>query len=90
MIGKRVAEEGTTQALSLFRNAISAPFRDALIAFMAATAQAQAEATKETQRAGIAHAKANGDEGPAMSSVARNCPLCVMKNSPHPWLHGLG
>jgi hypothetical protein len=28
---------------------------------MAATAQAQAEATKEAQRAGIAHAKANGD-----------------------------
>jgi DNA invertase Pin-like site-specific DNA recombinase len=35
--------------------------RDALIAFMAATAQAQAEATKEAQRAGIAHAKANDD-----------------------------
>lgn len=35
--------------------------RDALIAFMAATAQAQAEATKEAQRAGIAHAKL--DEG---------------------------
>lgn len=34
--------------------------RDALIAFMAATAQAQAEATKEAQRAGIAHAKDNG------------------------------
>ena len=25
-----------------------------------------------------------------VSNVARNCPLCVMKNSPHPWLHGLG
>jgi DNA invertase Pin-like site-specific DNA recombinase len=35
--------------------------RDALIAFMAATAQAQAEATKEAQKAGIAHAKANDD-----------------------------
>ena len=34
--------------------------RDALIGFMAASAQAQAEATKEAQRAGIAHAKANG------------------------------
>jgi putative DNA-invertase from lambdoid prophage Rac len=34
--------------------------RDALIAFMAATAQAQAEATKEAQRAGIQHAKASG------------------------------
>lgn len=32
--------------------------RDALIGFMAATAQAQAEATKEAQKAGIAHSKA--------------------------------
>jgi putative DNA-invertase from lambdoid prophage Rac len=32
--------------------------RDALIAFMAATAQVQAEATKAAQRAGIEHAKA--------------------------------
>ena len=32
--------------------------RDALIAFMAAMAEAQAEATKEAQRAGIAHAMA--------------------------------
>lgn len=31
--------------------------RDALIGFMAATAQAQAEATKEAQKAGIAHHK---------------------------------
>ncbi|GEL39923.1 transposase [Methylorubrum extorquens] len=31
--------------------------RDALIGFMAASAQAQAEATKEAQKAGIAHAK---------------------------------
>ena len=35
--------------------------RDALIAFMAATAQAQAEATKAAQRAGIDHAKQSGD-----------------------------
>ena len=35
--------------------------RDALIAFMAATAQAQAEATKAAQRTGIVHAKAKGD-----------------------------
>lgn len=34
--------------------------RDSLIAFMAATAQAQAEATKEAQMAGIAYAKENG------------------------------
>jgi hypothetical protein len=43
--------------------------RDALIGFMAASAQAQAEASKEAQaeaskeaqRAGIAHARAKGD-----------------------------
>lgn len=35
--------------------------RDAMIAFMAATAQAQAEATREAQRAGIDHARANGE-----------------------------
>jgi DNA invertase Pin-like site-specific DNA recombinase len=34
--------------------------RDSLIAFMAATAQAQAEATKEAQRAGIDHARSAG------------------------------
>ena len=31
--------------------------RDALISFLAPTAQAQAEATKEAQKAGITHAK---------------------------------
>src|SRR6185369_14781909 len=35
--------------------------RDALIAFMAATAQAQAEATKEAQRAGILYAQSHDD-----------------------------
>jgi putative DNA-invertase from lambdoid prophage Rac len=35
--------------------------RDALIAFLAATAQAQAEATKAAQRAGIEHAKQSGE-----------------------------
>lgn len=43
------------------KDAMQCAIRDALIAFMATTAQAQAEATKEAQRAGIAHAKANGD-----------------------------
>jgi DNA invertase Pin-like site-specific DNA recombinase len=38
-------------------DAMQQAVRDALIAFMAATAQAQAEATKEAQRAGIDHAK---------------------------------
>jgi putative DNA-invertase from lambdoid prophage Rac len=35
--------------------------RDALISFMAALSQAQAEATKEAQRVGIEHAKARDD-----------------------------
>lgn len=35
--------------------------RDAVIAFMAASAQAEAEAMKEAQRAGIEHAKGNGE-----------------------------
>jgi DNA invertase Pin-like site-specific DNA recombinase len=38
------------------KDAMQCAIRDTLIAFMAATAQAQAEATKEAQRAGIAHA----------------------------------
>jgi putative DNA-invertase from lambdoid prophage Rac len=40
------------------KDAMQQAVRDALIAFMAATAQAQAEATKAVQRAGIEHAKA--------------------------------
>lgn len=39
-------------------NPVEKAVRDSLIAFMAATAQAQAEATKAAQRAGIAHAQA--------------------------------
>jgi putative DNA-invertase from lambdoid prophage Rac len=39
------------------KDAMQQAVRDALIAFMAATAQAQAEATKAAQRAGIDHAK---------------------------------
>jgi putative DNA-invertase from lambdoid prophage Rac len=35
--------------------------RDSLIAFMAATAQSQAEVTKKAQKAGIAHARSNDD-----------------------------
>jgi DNA invertase Pin-like site-specific DNA recombinase len=38
---------------------MSKAVRDALIGFMAALSQAQAEATKEAQKAGIAHAKAD-------------------------------
>jgi len=43
------------------KDPIQQAVRDSLIAFMAATAQAQAEANKEAQRAGIAHAKAAED-----------------------------
>ena len=41
------------------RDPMQQAVRDALIAFMAATAQAQAETTKAAQRAGIEHAKQN-------------------------------
>lgn len=40
------------------KDAMSAAVRDALVAFMAAMGEAQAEATKEAQRAGIAAARA--------------------------------
>jgi putative DNA-invertase from lambdoid prophage Rac len=43
------------------KDAMQKAVRDALIAFMAATAQAQAEATKAAQRAGIEHAKQNDE-----------------------------
>ena len=52
---KRQTRDGAT------KNPMQMAMRDALIGFMAATAQAQAEATKEAQRAGIAHAKASGE-----------------------------
>lgn len=41
---------------------MSQAVRDALIGFMAALSQAQAEATKEAQKAGIAHAKTREDK----------------------------
>ncbi len=43
---------------------MQAAVRDALIGFMAALSQAQAEASKEAQKAGVAHAKAKGDASP--------------------------
>jgi putative DNA-invertase from lambdoid prophage Rac len=43
------------------RDPMQQAVRDALIAFMAATSQAQAEATKVAQRAGIEHAKQNDE-----------------------------
>lgn len=43
------------------RDPVQMAVRDALIGFMAATAQAQAEATREAQRAGIEHAKGRDD-----------------------------
>ena len=45
------------------KDPIQMAVRDALIAFMAATAQAQAEATKEAQTAGIKAARQAGDAG---------------------------
>lgn len=43
------------------RDPMQRAVRDALIAFMAALGEAQAEATKQAQRAGIEHARAKGD-----------------------------
>jgi putative DNA-invertase from lambdoid prophage Rac len=53
VINKMVFDGSTTDPTQM-------AIRDSLIAFMAATAQAQAEASKEAQRAGITHAKAKG------------------------------
>jgi putative DNA-invertase from lambdoid prophage Rac len=43
------------------RDPMQQAVRDALIAFMAATAEAQAEATKEAQKAGILYAQSHDD-----------------------------
>jgi putative DNA-invertase from lambdoid prophage Rac len=43
------------------KDPMSKAVQDALIGFMVATAEAQAEATKAAQRSGIAHAKASAD-----------------------------
>lgn len=51
----RMSFDGTTT------DPMKQAIRDSLIAFMAATAQAQAEVTKEAQKAGIAHAQAHDD-----------------------------
>ncbi len=51
----RMTFDGTT------RDPMKQAIRDSLIAFMAATAQAQVEVTKEAQKAGIAHAQTHDD-----------------------------
>ena len=51
----RMSFDGTTA------DPMQQAIRDSLVAFMAATAQSQAEVTKEAQKAGIAHALANDD-----------------------------
>jgi putative DNA-invertase from lambdoid prophage Rac len=51
----RMSFDGTTT------DPMKQAIRDSLLAFMAATAQAQAEITKEAQKAGIAHAQARDD-----------------------------
>lgn len=54
--------------------------RDALIAFMAATAQAQAEATKEAQKAGITHAKADPRKYPGRKPSYNRATLQQVQN----------
>jgi putative DNA-invertase from lambdoid prophage Rac len=51
----RMCFDGTT------KDPMKQAIRDSLIAFMAATAQSQAEVTKEAQKAGIAHALSHDD-----------------------------
>ena len=51
----RISFDGTTA------DPMKQAVRDSLVAFMAATAQAQAEVTKEAQKAGIAHAQTHDD-----------------------------
>ena len=51
----RMSFDGTTT------DPMKQAIRDSLVAFMAATAQAQAEVTKEAQKAGIAHAQTHDD-----------------------------
>jgi putative DNA-invertase from lambdoid prophage Rac len=71
--------------------------RDAMIAFMAATAQAQAEATKEAQKAGIAYAKQKSEakyRGRKPSYTARNstsserCSTSIRASVPSPRGYG--
>lgn len=50
---------------------MQAAVRDALIGFMAATAQAQAEATKEAQENGIAHAAKHGSKKGGVAYLGR-------------------
>ena len=47
--------------MGLPENPMQQAVRDSLIAFMAATAQSQAEVTKEAQKAGIAYAQTHDD-----------------------------
>lgn len=54
--------------------------RDALIAFMAATAQAQAEATKEAQKAGIANAKSDERKYPGRKPTYTRATLLQVQN----------
>jgi putative DNA-invertase from lambdoid prophage Rac len=51
----RMSFDGTTT------DPMKQAIRDSLVAFMAATAQSQAEVTKEAQKAGIAHAQVHDD-----------------------------
>ena len=60
--------------------------RDSLIAFMAATAQSQAEVTKEAQKAGIAHALEQDDgtkyRRPSVPSNSTWSVTCSVRGSP--------
>jgi hypothetical protein len=63
------------------KDAVQCDVRDALVVLKAATAQAQAEATKEAQRVGIAHAKANGGRKGLQRSEAELQPQAVRERA---------
>ena len=57
--------------------------RDSLIAFMAATAQSQAEVIKEAQKAGIAHAQTH-DDGTQISGTETDVQFGAIPIGPRP------
>ena len=65
------------------KDAMQQAVRDSLIAFMAATAQAQAETTKEAQKAGIAHAQAHDERNQiswTQANIQSHVSSCWYKN----------
>jgi hypothetical protein len=65
------------------KDAVRKAVRDALIAFMAATAQAQGEATKAAQRAGIEHAKGSNERAYLGRKPSFTCTQIIKRSASH-------